>query len=222
MTKHFQRELGKIKKMILSLGALVEDRVRMASRGVEDWDAELAAHLIASDHEVDEMEVEIEEECLKVLALHQPVAVDLRFIVAVIKINNDLERIGDQAVNIAERVQTILRHGYPTETYFDHTNMASKAQKMLKMSLDALVNLDVDLAFKVLLLDSEVDAIQKEAYDRMKSRIKAEPQKAGWFINLLLISRHIERLADHATNIAEEVIYLIEGEIVRHGKVVLE
>jgi phosphate transport system protein len=219
MTKHFQRELVKIKKMILSLGAIVEERVRSASLAMEDWDLEMATQIISSDHEVDEMEVEIEEECLKILALHQPVAVDLRFIVAVIKINNDLERIGDQAVNIAERIETISKHGHPSESYFDYFDMAARAEKMLKMSLDALVNLDIDLAFKVLLLDNEVDAIKEEAYDRIKTAIKEKPQKVGLLINLLLISRHIERLADHATNIAEEVIYLIEGEIVRHGKV---
>lgn len=219
MTKHFQRELGKIKKMILSLGAVVEERVRMASRAMEDWDAALAARIIASDHDVDEMEVEIEEECLKILALHQPVAVDLRFIVAVIKINNDLERIGDQAVNIAQRIETIAGHGSPAETYFNYSTMADKAEKMLKMSLDALVNLDVDLAFKVLLLDSEVDAIKSEAYDRIKKAMEETSDSVGLLINLLLISRHLERLGDHATNIAEEVIYLIEGEIIRHGKV---
>ena len=222
MTKHFQRELGKLKKMILSLGAIVEERVRMASRSMADWDAELATQIIKCDHEVDEMEVEIEEECLKILALHQPVAVDLRFIVAVIKINNDLERIGDQAVNIAERIETIVGHGNPKEAYFDYSDMAAKAEKMLKMSLDALVNLDDDIAFKVLLLDNEVDAIQKEAYDRIKNAIRDQSDEVGVLINLLLISRHLERLADHATNIAEEVIYLIEGEIIRHGKVLVK
>lgn len=219
MTKHFQRELGKIKKMILSLGAIVEERVRMAKQGLEEWDAALAAQIISTDHEIDQMEVEIEEECLKVLALHQPVAVDLRFIVAVIKINNDLERIADESVNIAQRIETITRRGQPKESYFDYSAMAAKAEKMLKMSLDALVNLDLDLAFKVLLLDEEVDRIQKEAYDRIKVVMKENPQKIGQLINLLLISRHLERLADHTTNIAEEVVYLIEGEIVRHGKV---
>ncbi len=208
--------------MILSLGAIVEERVRMASRAIEEWDASLAAQIASTDHDVDEMEVEIEEECLKILALHQPVAVDLRFIVAVIKINNDLERIGDQAVNIAERVETIVQHGNPNEVYFDYISMAGKAERMLKMSLDALVNLDVDLAFKVLLLDNEVDAIQKEAYDRIKSAIKEKSESIGLLINLLLISRHLERLGDHATNIAEEVIYMIEGEIIRHGKAMLE
>ena len=215
--KHFSRELGKIKKQILSLGAMVEERVRMALNAVEANDAELADRIIKTDYEIDEMEVEIEEECLKVLALHQPVAVDLRFLIAVIKINNDLERIGDQTVNIAERVGVIAKRDL-SDFFFDYSAMGEKAQNMLKMSLDGLVNMDYDLAFNVLLMDDEVDKIQKEAYDRIKQAMSEHPDKIGYLINLLLISRHIERLADHATNIAEEVIYLIEGEIVRHAQ----
>jgi len=217
MTKHFQRELEKIKKKILSLGAMVEERVRMAIQAIEGFDGEIAEKIILSDHEIDEREVEIEEECLKVMALHQPVAVDLRFLVAVIKINNDLERIGDQAVNIAQRVKTITKKER-FDFLFDYSVMAEKAEDMLKMSLDALVNLDDDLAFKVLLLDDEVDEIKKEAYTLIKIAISENPDNVSYLINLLLISRHLERLADHATNIAEEVIYMIEGEIVRHGK----
>ena len=217
MTKHFQRELEKIKKKILSLGAMVEERVRMAIQAIEEFDGEIAKKIILSDHEIDEMEVEVEEECLKVMALHQPVAVDLRFLVAVIKINNDLERIGDQAVNIAQRVNTITKKER-SDFVFDYSLMAEKAEAMLRMSLDALVNLDVDLALKVLLLDDEVDAINKEAYNLIKRAISENPDNVSYLINLLLISRHLERLADHATNIAEEVIYMIEGEIVRHGK----
>jgi len=217
MTKHFQRELEKIKKKILSLGAMVEERVRMATQAIEEFDGEVAKKIILSDHEIDEMEVEVEEECLKIMALHQPVAVDLRFLVAVIKINNDLERIGDQAVNIAQRVKTITKKER-FDFVFDYSVMAEKAEAMLKMSLDALVNLDDDLAFKVLILDDEVDAMNKEAYNLIKRAISENPDNVSYLINLLLISRHLERLADHATNIAEEVIYMIEGEIVRHGK----
>ncbi len=217
MTKHFQRELEKIKKKILSLGAMVEERVRMAIKAIEEQDGEIAKKIILSDHEIDEMEVEVEEECLKVMALHQPVAVDLRFLIAVIKINNDLERIGDQAVNIAQRVKTITKQER-FDFVFDYSLMAEKAEAMLRMSLDALVYLDDDLAFKVLLLDDEVDAINKEAYNLIKRAISENPDNVSYLINLLLISRHLERLADHATNIAEEVIYMIEGEIVRHGK----
>ncbi|MDY6792779.1 MAG: phosphate signaling complex protein PhoU [Thermodesulfobacteriota bacterium] len=217
MTKHFHRELEKIKKKILSLGAMVEENVRMAIKAIEEFDGEISQKIIASDHEIDEMEVEVEEECLKIIALHQPVAVDLRFLVAVIKINNDLERIGDQAVNIAQRVKTITKKE-GSDFIFDYSVMAEKAETMLKMSLDALVNMDDDLALKVLVLDDEVDAKKEEAYRLIKTAISQHPDKVSYLINLLLISRHLERLADHATNIAEEVIYMIEGEIVRHGK----
>ncbi len=214
--KHFSRELEKIKKQILSLGAKVEEKVRMATQAVETHDAELAKQIIKSDFEIDEMEVEIEEECLKILALHQPVAVDLRFLIAVIKINNDLERIGDQAVNIAERVDVIAKHDL-SEFFFDYTSMGEKVQQMLKMSLDALVNMDYDTAYNVVMRDDEVDQIKGDAYDRIKQAMSKHPDKIGYLINLLLISRHLERLADHTTNIAEEVIYLIEGEIIRHA-----
>ena len=217
MARYLIRELDKIKKKILSLGALVEERVRMTSAAVDNRDAVIAQKIIDTDYEIDEMEVELEEECLKILALHQPVAVDLRFIVAVIKITNDLERIGDQAVNIAERVLTMAKRP-EMDFVFDYAPMAEKAETMLKMSLDALVNMDVDLAFKVITLDDEVDAIKTIAYDRIKAAIKDNPARVGYLINLLLISRHLERLADHATNISEEVIYLIEGEIIRHAK----
>lgn len=217
MARYLIRELDKIKKKILSLGALVEERVRMTSAAVENRDAVIARKIVDTDWEIDEMEVEVEEECLKILALHQPVAVDLRFIVTAIKINNDLERIGDQAVNIAERVLIIAKRP-EMDFVFDYAPMAEKTETMLKMSLDALVNMDVDLAFKVITMDDEVDAIKTLAYDRIKAAIKENPARVGYLINLLLISRHLERLADHATNVAEEVIYLIEGEIVRHGK----
>ncbi|MFY9704664.1 MAG: phosphate signaling complex protein PhoU [Desulfobacterales bacterium] len=216
MPKIFMRELDNIKKMTLSLGAMVEERVRLAVAAVENKDAEAAQRVIKTDYEIDEMEVEVEETCLKVLALHQPVAVDLRFLIAVIKINNDLERIGDQAVNIAQRV-AVLAKRRDVNFDFDYAHMAEKAETMLRMSLDALVNLDEDLAFKVVTMDDEVDKIQRDAYDRIKSAMKENTDKIGYMINLLLISRHLERLADHATNIAEEVIYMIEGEIIRHG-----
>jgi phosphate transport system protein len=217
MTKHFRKELEKIKKQLLTLGSMVEELVQRSVNAIENRDAELAGQIIKQDLEIDEKEVELEEECLKVLALHQPVAIDLRFLVAVIKINNDLERIGDQAVNIAQRVKVIAK-SEQTDFYFDYSSMGDKAQTMLKMSLDALIHMDDDVAWKVLHLDDEVDQIQEEAYDRIKSAMGKYPKRLGYLINLLLISRHIERMADHATNIAEEVIYLIEGEIVRHAQ----
>jgi phosphate transport system protein len=216
MSKHFLKELESIKKRILTLGAMVEDMVHDSVLAVDRVDAALADLIIKRDCEIDEAEVDIEEECLKVLALHQPVAVDLRFIIAVIKINNDLERIGDQAVNIAQRVQVIAKRPKPP-FWFDYSEMGEKSQKMLRMSLDALVNLDVDLAYRVITMDDEVDQIKKDAYDKIKQAIKDLPERVGYYINLLLISRHLERLADHATNIAEEVVYLVEGGILRHA-----
>jgi len=216
MAKHFLRELEKIKKMILSLSALVESRVYMAVKAIDTTDVRLAEKIIQTDPEIDEMEIEVEEECLKALALHQPVAVDLRFLVAVIKINNDLERIGDQAVNIAQRVVTIAKQSH-YHLVFDYSTMATNVQTMLKQSLDSLVNMNLDLAMTVLHLDDEVDDLKERAYDQIKAAMADHPDQLGYLINLLLISRHLERMADHATNIAEEVIYMIEGEIVRHG-----
>ncbi|VBB42785.1 Phosphate-specific transport system accessory protein PhoU homolog [uncultured Desulfatiglans sp.] len=215
--RHFQRELAHLKKRILTLGALVEDRVRMAIQAIETRDGELAREIIKADREVDEIEVEVEEECLKILALHQPVAVDLRFITAVIKINNDLERIGDEAVNIAERVVNIAKRP-PLNVPFDYSRMTEKAESMVKSSLDALVNMDVDLAYKVCLMDDEVDEMNRRIYDKVKDTIMLHPDRVAYLINMLLVARHLERIADHATNIAEEVIYMIEGEISRHQR----
>ena len=215
MPKRLQRELEKTKKNILSLGAMVEERIRMAIKAIETWDAGLAEEIIRRDYEIDELEIEVEEECLKILALHQPVAVDLRFLIAVIKINSELERIGDEAVNIAHRVRNISRRR-KLNLSFDFSIMAEKAATMLRLSLDALVNLDLDLAFKVLTLDDEVDQMHREIYDRVKEAMKDHPNYVGYLINLYTTSRHLERVGDHSTNIAEEVIYLIEGEIIRH------
>jgi phosphate transport system protein len=217
MPIRLQKELEKLKKRILSLGTMVEERVRMAIQALELRDANLAEKIIRSDYEIDEFEVEVEEECLKILALHQPVAVDLRFIIAVIKINNDMERIADEAVNIAERVQIIAKRER-LDIPFDYPVMAEKTASMLKKSLDALVNMDDALALNVLRLDDEIDDMKNHAYDVVKQAIVEYPDRVGYLINLLLMCRHLERIADHATNIAEEVVYMVEGEIVRHGK----
>jgi phosphate transport system protein len=209
------REMDRIRKRILALGALVEDRVRMATRAIENQDADTARQIIQMDWEIDDLEVEIEEECLKILALHQPVAVDLRFLIAAIKINNDLERVGDLAVNIAYNVITMCK--YASQNFvFDYATMSDQTEVMLRMSLDALVSMDVDLARLVVQMDDKVDNIMQAAYDRIKQAMGSAPEQAGFLLNLLMISRHLERLADHATNIAEEIIYLIDGIIVRH------
>jgi phosphate transport system protein len=215
MTVHMVKELEKVKKMILTLGAMAERSVQTAVKSIESRDIEMAKSVIQADVEIDQMEVEIEEECLKLLALHQPVAGDLRFIVTVIKINSELERIADQAVNIAERMINIAKRErihFP----FDYSGMAEKTQLMLKNALDSLVNLDIDLAWKVIFLDDEVDNMKRDVYDKVKEAMQIEPRHVGYLINLLLISRHLERIGDHATDIAQEVIYLIDGEIHRH------
>lgn len=216
MAERLHGELEKIKRMILSLGAIAEERVRMAVKAVELRDADIAESVIKTDYEIDELEIEIEEECLKLLALHQPVAIDLRFLIAVIKINNDLERVADEAVNIADRVMIIAKRE-KLDFGFDYSFMAKRVESMLKDSLDAFVKLDIDLALKVCISDDEVDALRLEAYDTVKAAMRDHPERLGYLINLFLVSRHLERIADHATNIAEEVIYMIEGEVVRHG-----
>jgi phosphate transport system protein len=217
MPPRLQIEIEKIKKEILSLGALVEEQLNRAIKAVETKNLDIAKGVIESDRRVDEIEVEIEEECLKILALHQPVAVDLRFLIAVIKINNDLERIGDEAVNIAERV-IYLGTRAPLNGSFDYGEMSQKTIKMVKDSLDALVNLDLELAHKLRLDDVAIDALDRGFFEKVSHSLPDNPEKAGSLIQLFLISRHLERIADHTTNIAEEVIYLIEGVIHRHRR----
>jgi phosphate transport system protein len=214
MTIHLHRAMDKIKKEILSLGALVEDRFKKSIESIRTENLELAQWIIDTDYEVDEREIEVEEECLKILALYQPVATDLRLIVAVIKINNDLERIADYAVNIARRF--ITSSDDPDKFGYDYTAMAEQAANMLKLSLDALVGMDVAMAYSVLEMDEDVNTMRDDAYRTMKEDIRAHPDMVAEIINMYLISRHIERIGDHTTNIAEEVIYLIEGDIIRH------
>jgi len=221
MKRHLQVELEKLKKRILLMAGMAEESVQNAVKALKSRDLDLAEKTIEGDQVINELEVEIEEECLKILALHQPVAVDLRFISAVIKINNDLERVGDMAVNIAERVLVVAKTP-PVSLAFDFDGMASKVEAMLNMSLDSLVNLDVDMAYKVGLMDDAVDAMKIRCYDLVKDAIKKAPDRANCLINLLLVSRHLERIADHATNVAEEVIYMVEGEIHRHKLEVFE
>ena len=215
MTNHLTRAMHNIKKDILSLGAMVEDRFKKTIYAVKTNDLEQAIQIIETDYLVDAQEVEVEEECLRTLALYHPVATDLRLITAIIKINNDLERIADYAVNIARRFQISGQHSDSFQ--YDYTAMAEQAIKMLKLSLDALVSLDGNLAYKVREMDEEVNTMRNEAYNVMKQAIRKNPEKVEEIINMYLISRHIERVGDHTKNIAEEVIYLIDGEIIRHS-----
>jgi phosphate transport system protein len=215
MSRHLQRELENLKKKLLSLGAIIETAVRDATMSIEKRNGSLAQKVIDNDINIDHTEVEIEEDCLKILALHQPVAIDLRFIVAVLKINNDLERIGDLAVNIAERA--VFLAGQPKANIsLELVDMAHIAQSMLKKSLDALINLDVELAHEVCASDDEVDKMNRQMYLKVQEAILNDPEHISSLIHLLSASRHLERIADHTTNIAEDVIYMIEGQIVRH------
>lgn len=215
MPQHIHKAIDQLKGRLLQLGTHVEESLRDAVDALNQRNAEKAKLVIDNDNVIDDLEVELEEECLKILALHQPVAVDLRFIVACLKINNDLERVGDLAVNVAERAVYVAQHP-KVEVNLDFQTMASKTQWMLKRSLDSLVQRDLDLAQKVCLADDEVDDINREMYTQVQAGLRKYPDQMDVLIHLLSTSRHLERIADLATNIAEDVIYMIAGEIVRH------
>ena len=210
-----QNEIGKLKKMVLALGAVAEEAMKKSVLAFETRNAGMAQEIIQDDLKIDKMEVELEEEGLKILALHQPVAIDLRFIVAVLRINSDLERIGDLAVNLSERA-LFLSSREPLKVPLDVAGMAAKEMEMLEKSLDALVNMDAGLAREVIRMDDEVDEMNSEMFAIIYDRIKKNPERAEALIHHLSATRHLERVADHATNIAEDVIYMVEGEIVRH------
>lgn len=215
MPVHLQTAIENLKKKILSLSAVVEENFQDSVKSISSRDYELAQKVIEKDVEIDTLEVELEEECLKILALHQPVAIDLRFIIAVLKINNDLERIGDEAVNIAERGAFLATRG-PVGIEFSFDEMSRKVQFMLQRSLDALVHLDPEIARKVCALDDEVDEMNHGFFVKVKEAIRKDLTNIDSLVHILGISRHLERIADHATNIAEDVIYMIEGIIARH------
>jgi phosphate transport system protein len=212
-----ERELDKLKKRFLLFGGRVEAILNRAVGAAVERDVLAARRVIEEDRELDVLEVDLEEECLKLLALHQPVAVDLRFIVAVLKINNDLERVGDQAVNIAEHALYLADRpllGFP----FDFATMATKAQTMLRQGLDALVSQSAAAAQRVRDADDEIDAIHEQMYETVERRMREDPENLDSYIHFIGLSRCLERVADLATNVAEDVIYLVEGEIVRHDK----
>jgi len=217
MSVHLQREIQKLKRKVLSLSAIVEQRVHQAVKAVEQRDAALAELVIDGDSQVDRAEVEVEEECLKILALHQPVAADLRLIVAVLKINNDLERIGDLAVNIARKAVAFASEQTVTEIPFDLAGMSEKTKAMLRDSLDSLVNLDAGLARRVCARDQEVNQQKRDIRLQVEELVRIHPDRATPLLKLQAASRNLERIADLATNIAEDVIYMVEGEIARHG-----
>lgn len=216
MSRHLIREVDNLKSEIVGLATRVEEALRRAVKSLIARDSRMALEVIRDDNLIDAIEVDIEEECLKIMALHQPVAIDLRVVVAILKINNDLERIGDLAVNIAERAVDLSK-GEPVPTQFDFKKMGEKVQAMLRKSLDALVAMEPELAIEVLRSDDEIDAIHRQMYQQIKAEIALRPEKVDYYIQLLAVSRNLERVADHATNISEDVIYLAEGHIIRHS-----
>jgi phosphate transport system protein len=215
MTKHIERQIDQLKEKILRVGTMVEEAISKSITALINRDVSLAQRVAASDEQIDRMEVEVEEECLKILALYQPVAADLRFVVAALKINNDLERMGDLAKNIAKRVAQ-LANGEPCELPPEIRTMAMQAQEMVKQSLDAVVKADPALARQVREEDDAVDESRQQIRRKVLKGIKEHPENVENLLRVNSVSKHIERIADMATNIAEDVIYMVEGEIVRH------
>jgi len=212
---HFEDELKTLKNRLLEMGALVEDRVHRAVHSLIDRKAEEAEAIIAGDREVNELHIEIDDRCLKLLATQTPLAVDLRLITSAIKINSDLERIGDQAVNVAENVVKMLPQ--PTlKPLIDIPRMAEIAEKMTRDALDSFVKRDPELARDVLRRDDEVDQLKDQVFRELLTYMMADPGTIQRALALILISRNLERIADHATNIAEDVIFLVEAKDVRH------
>jgi phosphate transport system protein len=215
MHRHFHEELDALKQTLLAMGGLVEDQIRRVMRALIERDDRLAQEVIDRDRHVNSYDVEVDETCVNLLALHQPAAGDLRFITTTMKIVTDLERIGDQAVNIAQRVIE-LNQEPQLKPYIDLPRMAERAQGMVKESLDAFVSRDTELARHVCSADAEVDALKEQIFRELLTFMMQDARAIPRAIRLILISRFLERVADHATNIAEMVIYLVEGKMVRH------
>ena len=215
MQRHFHEELEALEQTLLAMGGLVEDQIRRVTRALLERDDAVAQGVIERDRQVNAYDVEIDEQCVSLLALHQPAAGDLRFITTAMKIVTDLERIGDQAVNIAQRVLELNREPQ-LKPYIDLPRMAERAQRMVKESLDAFVARDTALARQVCGEDAEVDALKEQIFRELLTFMMEDPRTIPRAIRVILISRFLERVADHATNIAEMVVYLVEGKMVRH------
>jgi phosphate transport system protein len=215
MQRHFHEELEALKQTLLAMGGLVEDQIRRVMTALLERDSALALEVIERDQRVNAYDVEVDEKCVELLALHQPTAGDLRFITTAMKIVTDLERIGDQAVNIAQRALE-LNEEPQLKPYIDLPRMAEAAQRMVKESLDAFVARDTGLARQVCGEDSAVDALKEQVFRELLTFMMADARTIPRAIRLILISRFLERVADHATNIAEMVIYMVESKMVRH------
>ncbi len=215
MNKHFQRDMEHLHHELLAVLVLVEEMIQKSSKALVEHQYDAVEAVIRMDETVDEREVQIEEECLKILALHQPVAVDLRRLATVLKVNNDLERIGDLAVNLAERA-LVLRKYPDFEVPADVTRMVEMANGMVHRALDALLRMDGVEAQRIMSMDDEVDGLAHEVVGLLQRAMQANPNEVVAALNCFSAVHSIERIADHATNIAEDVIYLVGGDIIRH------
>lgn len=215
MAKHLEKELERIKKQVYALSARVDESLELAVKSFLENNKEMAEKVIANDAIIDDFEVEVEEECLKALALYQPVAIDLRFIMAVMKMNSDFERIGDLAADIAKNGLSINAAPKP-KVPIDLYQMSYLVKTIVRKSLDSLINIDSYLAREVIKDDDEINAMKAEMKAEIVVALKKEPEHAESLITLLAITHRLERIGDHASNIAEDVIYMVEAEIVRH------
>jgi len=212
---HFHEQLATLKERLLVMGGLAEERVRLSVKALVEGDPKLVEHVLTGDGPINELHIEIDDRCLKLLALHQPMAADLRAIVAAVKINTDLERVGDLAVNIAEAARRYSTHP-PVKRLIDIPRMASTAQRMLRDALDAFVRRDVQLAQQVLNEDDTLDSLKTQVFRELLTYMLQDPSTVEPALDLILISRHLERIGDHATNIGEDVIFMVSGRDVRH------
>jgi phosphate transport system protein len=215
MSKHLERDLETLQREILGMGAAVEEAVYKAIRALQERDVDLARDVVGGDNAIDETENRVEEECLKILALHQPVAIDLRRVAAILAINVDLERMADLAVEIAERAEVLSSPPFiPVPDQLQR--MADLTTMMVHQCLDSFVQLDAPQARKVIRLDDAIDRLNSEIIAELVATMRKEPDYIVPGLSLFSAVRHLERIADHATNIAEDVVYLVEGEIVHH------
>ena len=212
---HFQEELEQLKKRLLEMGGLAEDRVRSAVEGLVEREAAVVDRVLTGDMPINQLHIEIDSRCFKLLALHQPMAVDLRAIVSAVKINTDLERVGDLAVNIAEAARRYVAHA-PVKKLIDIPRMATIAQTMLRDALDAFVRRDTVLAQQVLNEDDRLDSLKTQIFRELLTYMLQDPATIEPALDLILISRHLERIGDHATNVAEDVIFIVSARDVRH------
>jgi phosphate transport system protein len=213
----FDEELSTLKEKILLMGSKVEESIRLALKSIVDRDSRLAKKVIQSDRDINDIEIEIDEICHRLLALHQPMAGDMRFITSAMKINSDLERQGDLAVNMAERALT-LNEVAPLKPFIDIPRLAGITQEMVKVSLDSLVNRDPKTARQVCERDDEVDNLNDQIIRELISYMLEDRANIKRALDLILVSRYLERIADHATNVAEDVIYMVEGKDIRHSR----